>query len=66
MATLNGTDVADDLVGTSGKDTIVGNAGNDAITGDSGAAPNLLVDGSFETAKVGDGTWSNFAKVGGW
>ncbi|MEZ5844597.1 MAG: DUF4114 domain-containing protein [Hyphomicrobiaceae bacterium] len=66
MATLNGTDVADDLVGTSGKDTIVGNAGNDAITGDSGAAPNLLVDGSFETAKVADGTWSNFAKVGGW
>ncbi|MEQ1611605.1 MAG: hypothetical protein ABL904_02550, partial [Hyphomicrobiaceae bacterium] len=26
----------------------------------------LLVDGSFETAKVGTNTWSHQATVGGW
>jgi len=66
MAQLNGLDVADDLVGTSGRDTIVGNGGNDTIVGDSGAAPNLLVDGSFETAKVAANTWTHFTSVGGW
>ncbi len=29
-------------------------------------SPQLLVDGGFEQAKVGAGTWSHFEKVGGW
>src|SRR5262245_14781342 len=32
----------------------------------SSAGVNLLVDGSFETAKVGAGEWSTFSSVGGW
>ena len=30
------------------------------------AAPELLIDGSFETAGVRNNSWSHFASVGGW
>ena len=36
--------------------------GNDAPAG----GPNLLIDGSFETAAVGAGKWDTFKEVGGW
>lgn len=66
MATINGTSDADVLTGRNGQDVIYGNKGNDTITGVTAQAPNLLVDGSFESAPVADGTWSHFAQVGGW
>ncbi len=65
MATIIGTDRADVLAGTVGGDTIIGNKGSDTITGGT-ASGQLLVDGSFESAAVGAGTWSHFAQVGGW
>ena len=64
MATITGTDKKDVLVGTAGNDLIQGSGGNDHIVGDQ--ALELLVDGSFETAKIGAGAWSPFASVGGW
>ena len=65
MATINGTTKADVLQGTTGNDTVLGGKANDSITGAT-ASGELLVDGSFETAAVGAGTWSHFAQVGGW
>ncbi len=66
MATINGTAKADVLDGIAGQDIIYGNKGNDTIVGVTAAAPELLVDGSFESAAVAANTWSHFAQVGGW
>lgn len=64
MANIVGTDATDVLAGTAGNDTIVGRGGDDHIVGD--RSVELLVDGSFETAPIGAGSWSSFSSVGGW
>lgn len=68
MAKIEGTGKVDKLVGTTGDDTINGAGGNDLIVGATGfkAGQELLVDGSFESARVGAGTWTWFKQVGGW
>ncbi len=68
MANVIGTGKADKLVGTSGNDLMSGDGGNDLLIGSTGSrqGDNLLVDGSFESARVGAGTWSYFKEVGGW
>ncbi|MGF1649601.1 MAG: DUF4114 domain-containing protein [Hyphomicrobiaceae bacterium] len=44
---------------------IIGTNQAEKLVGDSDVV-NLLVDGSFETAKVGANTWTTFKSVGGW
>lgn len=65
MTKLTGGSGSDTLVGTTGGDTILGYQGDDSLTGVTGS-PNLLVDGSFETAPVAANTWTHFSTVGGW
>lgn len=64
MANIVGTDDKDVLAGTAGNDVIQGHAGDDHIVGD--RSVELLVDGSFETAAIGAGSWTSFGSVGGW
>jgi serralysin len=66
MAKINGTHAADTLNGSTGNDTIAGQKSNDVVTGANLSPENLLVDGSFETAPIGAGSWTAFSNVGGW
>jgi Ca2+-binding RTX toxin-like protein len=66
MAKIDGTGGSDTLNGGTGSDTIVGYHGNDVIAGANLTTENLLIDGSFESAKIGAGKWTHFAEVGGW
>jgi Ca2+-binding RTX toxin-like protein len=68
VANIEGTGKAEKLGGTTGEDVINGAGGNDLIVGATGftAGQELLVDGSFESARVGAGTWTWFKQVGGW
>jgi Ca2+-binding RTX toxin-like protein len=66
MSILNGTKAVDVLVGSGGSDDIFGKAGNDLITGNEVGGKQLLVDGSFESVHLADGTWASRKTVGGW
>jgi Ca2+-binding RTX toxin-like protein len=60
-----GSAYADVLIGDTHANVISGGAGNDMLIGDGGAT-NLIVNGSFETAVVGDNSNQLFNAVTGW
>jgi Ca2+-binding RTX toxin-like protein len=75
--TINGTSGDDSLWGLEGNDTIAAGGGSDTLVGGAGddvlwgdvVFPNLLVNGSFETAGtvVGGGSWGTAAStIPGW
>jgi Ca2+-binding RTX toxin-like protein len=65
MSTIIGTKRGEALAGKSGSDTMLGLGGDDRITGN-GTGIEMLVDGSFETAKMAERTWGTHTTVGGW
>jgi Ca2+-binding RTX toxin-like protein len=65
MSTIIGTKGAETLSGISGGDTIFGRGGNDNLVGNDVGGTQLLVDGSFESAKIGN-SWGHYTTVGGW
>lgn len=66
MARINGSNGDDGLHGVTGGNTIHGRNGDDRMVGGDTGGRDLLIDGSFEGAKIGAGAWGNVTTVGGW
>ena len=66
MSKIQGTKHGDNLQGKSGGDEISGLGGDDKIVGNERGGQEMLVGGSFETAKINPNSWGTVKTVGGW